>query len=216
MMNIELDNYEPSNDTYIVSGHPRSGTSMMMKSLIAGGLTGTHMERERIVDAENIEVQEHKYEANPGGFYELGRGSGLSAWFPRQHEGTLIKIIFRGLAGLAPGRYKVVYMLRDPEEIIASMLKIREERGPMRTRRQGWTRPAEYLELMRHFLSLANQRKDMDVLQVWYGDVLSDPVKAFEKVRDFGMPIDPEKAAEIVTPDLYRNRAQNSKSPRTL
>jgi hypothetical protein len=62
---------------------------------------------------------------------------------------------------------------------------------------------------MGHYLSIADLRPDMEVLQVWYHDVLADPTAQFERIRDFGIPIDPDAAASIVNPKLYRNRSDN-------
>ena len=215
-MTPDLDIVQPEEveeTTYIVSGHPRSGTSMMMKSLIAGGLKGAYRDRVSNMDPNNPDdgprpyPKTFEYEANPGGFYELGAGSGKFPEFPNKFIGKVIKVIYRGLPMLYPAKYKVVYMLRDPDEIALSMSRIRDGKRPMRPRRHGWSRPADYFALMKHFILVATNRSDMEVLQVWYGDVLEDPVKAFERIKEFGIPIDPEKAAEIVTHDLYRNRA---------
>ena len=188
-----------SDTTYIVSWHPRSGTSMMMKALIAGGLEG-EFSRER--NRQKTQRKKPEYEANPGGFYELAKRVQMQPRFPELFEGKLIKVLFRGLGNLYPGNYKVVYMLRNPEEISASMEKV-----GMRPRRLGWSRPEDYFDVMQHYLTVADNRKDMEIIQMWYSDVIDDPIKAFGKVKAFGIPVDVRLASKVVTSNLYRNRA---------
>lgn len=102
---------------HVVSGFVRTGTSMMMACLTAGGLTSAFdPARERL----NDHGDEH-YRPNRSGFYELSmRECGKPGW-PIQHQGKLIKVMSWFLDSLEPnqegGGYRIVLMHRDPEEI---------------------------------------------------------------------------------------------------
>jgi hypothetical protein len=199
VLNIGTDMKE----TYIVSGHPRSGTSMMMHALISGGLKGAYSS-EKVPRSNSNAV----YAPNPNGFFELVNNEQQEPWHPKRFAGKVLKSIYGMLPQLSPGNYKVVYMLRNPEEIRASNAKMdRRARALDRALSDD-----DYFSKMSHYISIAEKRPDMDILQVWYHDVLANPVEQFERIRDFGIPIDPDKSASIVNPKLYRNRRDNELS----
>lgn len=182
--------------TYIVSGHPRSGTSMMMHALITGGITGAYSSP--IVQKANA-----AYSPNPNGFFELVEGEQQDPWHPWRHQGKVFKCIYGMLPQIAPGNYKVVYMLRDPAEIRKSMFR-------MKSRTQNIALSDEdYFAKMSRYISIGSVRRDMEILPVWYSDVLSNPQEQFARIKDFGVPIAPEKAASIVNTKLYRNRSES-------
>ncbi len=200
---IVLNDGKDMKETYIVSGHPRSGTSMMMHALITGGLKGAYSSDR--VPASNTNAV---YAPNPNGFFELVNDEQQAPWHPVAFAGKVLKSIYGMLPQLAPGNYKIVYMLRNPEEIRASNASMdRRSRALRRTLSDD-----DYFSKMSQCISVAELRPDMDILQVWYHEVLSDPVEQFERIRDFGIPIDHVKAASIVDPKLYRNRRDNELS----
>ena len=104
----------------IVSGLPRSGTSMMMKILEAGGLE---------VLTDNLRTAD---EDNPKGYYEFERVKKLKedqAWLD-DAKGKVVKIISAILKDLPPDyNYKIVFMYRKIEEILASQKKMLIRRG---------------------------------------------------------------------------------------
>ena len=194
---IVLNNGTDMKETYVVSGHPRSGTSMMMHALITGGLKGAYSS-ERVPRSNTNAV----YAPNPNGFFELVDNEQQEPWHPKRFAGKVFKSIYGILPQLSPGNYKVVYMLRNPEEIRASNAKMGRRNRPLARALSD----EDYFSKMSHYLSIADLRPDMEVLQVWYHDVVADPTTQFERIRDFGIPIDPEAAASVVNPKLYRNR----------
>jgi hypothetical protein len=201
---IVLKDGKDMKETYIVSGHPRSGTSMMMHALITGGLEGAYSS-EKVPRSNSNAV----YAPNPNGFFELVNSEQQAPWHPVAFAGKVLKSIYAMLPQLAPGNYKVVYMLRNPEEIRASNNSLRK---PVRRGPYSALSDDDYFSKMSHYISIAELRPDMDILQVWYHDVLANPVEQFERIRDFGLPIDPAKAASIVDPKLYRNRGKDELS----
>jgi hypothetical protein len=199
-MDIELDSGTDMKETYVVSGHPRSGTSMMMHALITGGLEGAYSSPRTPRSNNNA-----AYAPNPNGFFELVENEQQEPLHPRRFAGKVFKSIYGMLPQLATGNYKVIYMLRNPEEIRSSNAKMGRRNRPL----QRTLSDADYFSKMGHYLSIADLRPDMEVLQVWYHDVLADPTAQFERIRDFGIPIDPVAAASVVNPKLYRNRSDD-------
>ena len=105
----------------IVSGLPRSGTSMMMKVLEAGGLPVV-TDEQRTAD-----------EDNPKGYFELERvkqlDKGDTAWVA-EAQGKVVKVISALLEYLPPAyTYRVVFIRREMSEILASQKKMLERRG---------------------------------------------------------------------------------------
>lgn len=188
--------------TFLVAGHPRSGTSMMMGALAAGGLDPAHSP-----ELDRRAANRNGYEQNPRGFYELSPEEQRHPWFPMRHWGRLIKVQHVQIGGLAPGRYLGVFMMRHPREIRMSY----EALGGASARQDlGWDAEANYYPLMKRYLAAAAMRSDMQLLEVWFSDVIAEPVAAFERIRDFGFPIDASRSAGFVEPALYRHRVERA------
>jgi hypothetical protein len=183
----------------VVSGLPRSGTSMMMKMLEAGGIPPlTDALREADPD-------------NPKGYYEFERvkqmDKGDIAWL-QEAEGKAVKVISALLKHLpAEYDYKVIFMERHMPEILASQRKMLVHRGEDSERMQD-ARMAElfsgHVDQVRSWLA---QHPNFDVLYVHYSDVLADPEAQAIRVNNFlGNRLQYEAMAEVVDPELYRNR----------
>ena len=106
----------------LVSGLPRSGTSMMMKMLEAGGLTVmTDAIRQADID-------------NPKGYYEYERVKNLEKEtdksYVREARGKVLKVISFLLKDLPEDNYyRVIFMRRHLDEVIASQNKMLDRRG---------------------------------------------------------------------------------------
>src|SRR5262245_57703089 len=104
----------------IVSGLPRSGTSLMMRMLEAGGMP---------VLVDNIRAAD---EDNPAGYYEfepVKQTSADNAWV-KLAVGKAVKVVYRLLYDLPAGfRYRVLFMQRDMAEVLASQRKMLERAG---------------------------------------------------------------------------------------
>lgn len=178
---------------YIVSGLERSGTSMMMQLLYYGGAP-VAFDRSRKAD-----------EHNPRGYYELEEGKVISRLmdgsFPlEKFSDQFIKVTAYGLKFLPQGNYKIIYMLRDLDEIIDSMEKMsgkvnRDEERPLLEK------------LNRITLNLMEKREDMDYLTVSYNRAIESPEKEIERINQFlGGILDSNSALRVVDPQLYRNK----------
>ena len=169
MIDMILD----ENTNYIVSGLERSGTSMMMQIIHAGGAPTTS-DDSRPPD-----------ESNPKGYYELEGGKIINkladGTFPiNQYKGQFIKITAYGLKFLPPGNYKIIYSERNLEEILDSMEKMADIKDKNRDEtRESFRKLNEMIK--QHIVS----REDIEVLFVNYNEVLSDPEKNIKKIYDF-------------------------------
>lgn len=183
----------------VVSGLPRSGTSMMMKMLEAGGLVALTDEL-RTADVDN-----------PKGYYEFERVKKLSQgdteWLPLA-EGKVVKIISALLRFLPPSHeYRVVFMRRHMSEILASQRKMLAHRGEdaqkMDDEEMSQSFEKHLLQVEQWLASQAN----VSVLYVHYTDLVTAPEAQAKKLNDFlGLGLDVAKMAEVVDPHLYRNR----------
>jgi hypothetical protein len=187
-----------SEEVVVVSGLPRTGTSMMMRMLEAGGLP---------VLADNLRVQD---EDNPRGYYEfepVKKTKEDSSWLDGA-KGRVVKMVYRLLYDLPVGhKYRVVFMERALEEVIASqniMLKRNDQNLPEGDDQQ--TIKLFESELSRCFEWLET-RKDFEVLTVNYNRLMTNPQDSIEEIDQFMKNcLDAEAMAAAVEPALYRNR----------
>ena len=183
----------------VVSGLPRSGTSMMMKMLEAGGLA---------VLVDGIRVAN---EDNPKGYYEFERvkklPEGDTEWLD-EAVGKVVKIITQLVIHLPDSHaYKVLVMRRSIPEILASQAKMLERRGET----GGDVSDAQMTELFERHLKQVyawmDQQPNVEYMDVSYNEALADPIPAIERVQAFlGGDLDTAAMAAVVDPGLYRNR----------
>ena len=158
---------EHDNTIYVVSGLPRSGTSMMMKMLEAGGLSAL-TDNIRTADDDNLQ-----------GYYEFERvkamKDGDTAWVG-EAQGKVIKVISALLESLPAGyHYKVIFMEREMVEILASQRKMLERRGkPGNPAEDGKFADlyGKHLEKVKAWLA---RQENMKVLYVRYNEMLKEP-----------------------------------------
>ena len=184
----------------VVSGLPRSGTSMMMKMLEAGGVP-VWLDGVRTAD-----------EQNPKGYYELERvkqlDKGLDKGWVRAGRGRAVKVISSLLEHLpADNNYQVVFMNRDIREVLKSQGKMLAQRGEAAGSAgdDALQKIFEaHLRKVKYFL--ANDPR-FSTLDVTYGNVLADPVATAGSVGRFlGGGLDIAAMAATVDNELYRNR----------
>lgn len=183
---------------WIVSGIPRSGTSMMMQALIAGGMSAA-FDPDR--DAHVAHFEDAHYKANPCGQFEIPWSDYQSAGFAATYDAQLVKVFHWGLVSLPPWEYRIVCMMRDPAEIQASANAL------LRPQQIDARWPDLEQQLCNTFERLGD-RDDMDLVCCDYAATIQDPVLAFAQLRDRGWPLDPVRAAAVVDPAWYRFRNQ--------
>jgi hypothetical protein len=186
-------------EVIVVSGLPRSGTSMMMKMLDAAGLP-IMTDHERTAD-----------EDNPKGYFEFERVKDLKqetdkSWV-RGARGKVLKVISHLLEDLPDENfYRVILMRRDFDEIIASQNKMLDRRGE-----QNPIADAEAKEsYIRHLVDvrfMVRKRPNFEMIEVEFGRALQAPQTFVDDVNSFlGGRLDTDAMMSIVDPDLYRNR----------
>jgi len=181
---------------YIVSGFMRSGTTMKMECMEAGGMSVVKSEsRDQFGAAHN---DEH-YRVNPHGLYEPDLTELRQLGWPKQHDGKVLKVVVPWLRALSVHEYRVVFMLRDFEEIRQSF------EGAFGGRLKRETIEQQVAEAL---AQLRNRRDVLTLTTLNYCDVVADPQRELSRLRAAGWPIDVEAAASVVNPDLYRFRLE--------
>lgn len=185
----------------IVSGLPRSGTSMCMKMLDAAEIP---IVQDGIREAD---------EDNPKGYYEyekvkdLDKG-GDNSWIS-EARGKVVKIISFLLPHLPPeNNYKIVFMGRNIDEILASQNKMLVRRGEPTDTTADEKMKKLYSDHLIKVRSMLRYRDEMDSIVIQYNDVLTDPRPQAEQMNGFlGGQYDVERMLSVVDKNLYRNRA---------
>jgi hypothetical protein len=184
------------NAIIIVSGLPRSGTSLMMQMLAAGGVE---------VVTDHVRTPDTD---NPRGYYEFERVKKIkqdASWLP-EARGKAVKMVSQLLYDLPPSeKYRIIFLERDLDEVLVSQEKMLERLGRPAAPREAMKRSfLVHLERLKEWL---RRRPDVEVLRVAYHDLLERPVKEAERVSGFlGGAADAERMAGAVDPSLYRNR----------
>jgi hypothetical protein len=185
----------------VVSGLPRSGTSMMMSMLEAGGLP---------VWTDGVRAADDQ---NPNGYYELERIKDLDkpidkSWV-REGRGRAVKVISSLLEHLPAGNhYQVIFMNRDMTEVLQSQGKMLAQRGQGHDGARDEVLAAAWAAHLRRIKSLLADDGRFTALDVAYADVLADPQTVAARIRSFlGTHLDSERMAAAVDGGLYRNRS---------
>ncbi len=183
----------------VVSGLPRSGTSMMMRMLDEAGVPAVS-DKLRTADDDN-----------PGGYYEFEPVKDLpndKSWVPGA-RGHAVKVIYKLVYELpADVDYRIVFMARHIEEVLTSQARM--------LARSGITVPEGDNAMFRQLFS-----KDLAAFKDWvttqpniriayidYRRVLSEPRAVGEEIAAFlEQDLDVDAFAAVVDPQLYRNRS---------
>lgn len=192
-----LNPFRRTRDVVIVSGLPRSGTSLMMQMLTAGGFP-VLADSERPSDA-----------SNPHGYYEYAPvkrlHQGETDWLA-DAPGHAVKVVSPLLAYLpADYRYRVVFMERDLDEIVRSQMRMRARMGqgePDADRLRADS--LNHLTAIREWL---NAQPHMTVQPVRHQEAIQRPADVAAEVNAFlGGHLDERAMTAAVDPDLYRER----------
>jgi len=194
---------QPHSDPIItvVSGLPRSGTSMMMKMLEAGGIPPL-TDQLRTADIDN-----------PKGYYEFERvkqmDKGDTAWLP-EARGKVVKVISYLLQYLPAGHaYRVVFVRRDIPEILASQRKMIINRGEDPDQMDDAQVEALFKKHLAGIESWMAKQPHIRVLYLRYADMLANPLPEIGRLNNFlGGKLDTSAMAVVVDPNLYRNRQE--------
>lgn len=190
-----------SGEIIIVSGLPRSGTSMMMQMLEAGGV-------EILCDGERRADDD-----NPKGYYELEavkQTKDDASWLEGA-PGKAVKMISQLLLDLPDDRvYRVIFMRREMSEILASQRKMLERRGGGASEQFNDEEMSKiFTQHLAQVTDWLGDHSNMSVHEVWHAEAIRDAAGTAQRVAEFlGRALDVPAMAAAVDGQLHRNRAQ--------
>tara|TARA_B100001964_G_C14213566_1_gene591617 strand:- start:509 stop:1150 length:642 start_codon:yes stop_codon:yes gene_type:complete len=189
-------------DVIVVSGLPRSGTSMMMKMLDAAALS-IMTDNERAAD-----------EDNPKGYFEYARVKDLKdeadkSWV-REARGQVLKVISHLLETLPDENfYRVILVRRDFDEIIASQNKMLERRGEENQVADSTVKEA-YIRHLVDIRYMVRRRPNFEMIEVQFMQAMEAPrIFATDVNKFLGGNLDVESMMAVVDLELYRNRKRD-------
>ncbi len=199
MSSINPTGFDPKEVIIIVSGLPRSGTSMMMAMLEAGGVP-------LLTDGDRVPDDD-----NPKGYFEFERVKKLQegdvGWLS-EARGKAVKVISYLLFKLSDiHQYQVIFIHRNLDEILSSQKKMLPNRGEDPNK----VSEAELKPVLSNHLTqveewLGNQ-PHIRSLDVDYNRLLEDLGTDIHRIVEFlDFPLDPEGLKSIIDPKLYRQR----------
>ena len=182
----------------IVSGLPRSGTSMAMRMIDQGGIPA-------LID----EIRQAD-DDNPKGYYEFEpvKQTKKDASWLATAAGKVVKMVYRLLYDLPnTHQYRVVFMKRRLEEVIASQNVMLERRG----KAGGSLSDEQLLATFRKEIEKVEQwlreQPNFETLYVMYNEVLEDAGPAVNAINEFlGGNLDTATMRAVVDQSLYRQR----------
>lgn len=185
----------------VVSGLPRSGTSMMMKMLEAGGV-------QLFVD----NVRKPDYD-NPNGYYEFEKVKEINkdaSWLG-DIRGKAIKIVSMLLYHLPPMYgYKVIFMQRNMEEILNSQRKMLKRSDAQPEVIDDGIMANKFEVHLKKIYNWIERQKNIQCLYISYNDILNDPQGSSIRVNTYlGDHLDIKAMVKAIDHSLYRNRNVN-------
>ena len=183
----------------VVSGLPRSGTSMMMKMLEAGGLPPL---------TDNLRTAD---EDNPKGYFEFERvkkmPDGDISWV-EDAQGKAVKVISALLEHLPPAySYRVLFMQRKIDEILASQNQMLVRSGKPTDQVSDEQLAEMYGKHLAKVKAWLDEQTNFSVNYLDYNAMLADPTKYARQVNQFlDNSLNPQDMARVVDPNLYRQR----------
>lgn len=183
----------------VVSGLPRSGTSMMMRMLKAGGIN---------IVVDNIREAD---DDNPKGYYEDDRVKNLkenNSWLNDNLNNKAIKVISLLLYNLPQTNfYKIIFMERDMQEILASQRKMMERKSEPSDAVDDSTMARKFNEHLGKIKRWLKDQRNIDCIYVKYHDVLREPLKYAETIKKFlNIDLNTDLMVKAVDQGLYRNK----------
>jgi hypothetical protein len=185
----------------VVSGLPRSGTSMMMKMLEAGGVP-IMTDSERVADIDN-----------PKGYFEFERIKNLEKEtdksYVRQGRGQALKVISFLIKDLPDDNdYRVIFMRRDLGEVITSQNKMIDRLGTTDASAAEEAMKEAYRNDIVRTRLMCKARPNFELIEVHYKATVEDAPGTASKVNAFlGGQLDEDAMRAAVDGSLYRNRS---------
>lgn len=183
----------------IVSGLPRSGTSMMMKMLTEGGMSAV------------VDSLRQADEDNPNGYFEIEASKSMKdgdkKWL-YDAQGKVVKVISYLLEFLPDNlSYDIIFMEREISEILASQRKMLERRNETSTLSDA-EMEAQFREHLRAVKYWTARKSNMRILFVKYTEMVNEPENLCSSIKKFlNIPLDLNAMQSVPSQTLYRNRS---------
>jgi hypothetical protein len=182
----------------VVTGLPRSGTSLMMQILAAGGIPPL---------TDNVRGPD---ESNPRGYFEFEPVKRLrsdQSWVKqaRGHAVKIVHLLIRELPIDSRLQYRVILMSRNMREILASQRVMLERQGKKSADETllAQVYQAQLGELERWL----HQREQFATLKIDYADLIRTPRVAAVKIDEFlSCDLNVDEMTKAIDPGLYRQR----------
>jgi hypothetical protein len=178
---------------------PRSGTSMLMQMLAAGGMP---------VVSDGLREAD---DDNPRGYLEFEPVKNLPqdpAWL-YDVRGKAVKIVAPLLRAVPSDlACRVILSERDLDEVLDSQDRMlaRRDHAPASSERRRMLK-GEYRQLLERVKVMLTQRPRTQLLVIEHGRAMSHPLEAVKRVNDFlGGGLNVAKMAATIDPALHRNR----------
>ena len=189
---------DPEKEIVIVSGLPRSGTSMMMRMLDKAGIT-LLVDEKRTAD-----------DNNPHGYFEYQPVMNMAndaTWMP-QAEGKAVKIIAQLLPYLpAKHRYKIIFMNREISEVLISQQLMLGKTREQAIMNYPFKLAQTYFNQLERVRQWIDEQPNVDLLEISYADAHNHPKETSHKVADFlERDLNLAEMATAVDKNLYRNQ----------
>ncbi len=183
----------------IVSGLPRSGTSMMMRMLEAGGIP---------VMTDHIRTPD---DDNPNGYYELEavKQTKVDPSWLNGSEGKAVKMVYRLLYDLPMERsYRVLFMVRNLNEVLESQKVMLERKGLAGDGPKNEQLMDLFCSELNAFYDWVGRQNHIRLMKVDYNRMQEEAASELQRVNEFlGGTLDVEAMKSVVDGSLYRNRA---------
>ena len=194
---------QPGEPIVVVSGLPRSGTSMLMKMLESGGME-ILSDSERAADIDN-----------PKGYFEYERIKDLEKEndksYVREGRGKVLKVISFLIKDLPDDNdYSVIFMRRDLDEVLASQNKMIHRLGTTDTTATEAAMKEAYRNDIVRTRLLCRSRPNFELIEIGYKPTIEDPAATARSVNTFvGGHLNEAAMREAVDGSLYRNRGKS-------
>jgi hypothetical protein len=182
----------------IVSGLPRSGTSMMMQILIAGGM--------KVVTDHIREADDD----NPRGYFELEKVKKIKedcSWL-KDCNGKAFKMVSPLLEYLPNNlTYKIIFMKRKMEELLASQKQMLNRLGQVEEDISDEKMASRFKDHLKKVEDWLQEQNNMDVVYMDYNDVIKYPEKNVRIINRFlNNKLIYDKMVNVIDKSLYRQR----------
>lgn len=183
----------------IVSGLPRSGTSLMMQMLEKGGMD-IFTDGRRSAD-----------DNNPKGYYEHEGVKKLMQKnaFIKHAENKAIKVIANLLHHLPPTYYyKIIFMERDLKEIVQSQQKMLSRLNHSSAETYPLHLVQNYEKTLKNIKKWLPKQTNMEILFVPHHSLFEQPFEQAIRINEFlNCNLRPEQMVEVIDHSLYREMA---------